>query len=279
MPSPAGSKGITGLLIEFLADYGLQVIEILLVAVFFYYILLSAQSRKGTIVISIIIALGMLYFACQYLQLVTLKFLLEKIFLIGPLALLVIFTPEIRKGIENAATTNRLVKWLFGSGLQLTEEATSIVEVLDQTTEILKEKGDGALFVIERAEKVDSHLVPGTELQALMKPEFMASLFHRENPVHDGALLIRDGRVWSAANFLPMTDNKKIEADLGSRHRAAVGLSERCDAVVVVVSEERHDLSIAFLGRIARSLTQKQFIEQLRALLEPNENFATIVAR
>jgi diadenylate cyclase len=137
----------------------------------------------------------------------------------------------------------------------------------------------GALFVIEGDEPVASHIVPGTELQALPSERFLISLFNSHNPLHDGAVILSGDRVTSAGNFLPISESTFLDKQLGTRHRAAVGLTERCDAVVVVVSEETGSVRIAFHGRLSRRLNEHQFVEQLNALVDPNPNFSTIVPR
>ena len=249
----------------------------MIVAVLFYYLLLLARSTKGRVVIGIIIAVDAMYVVCEYFQLVTLKFILDFVLKIGPLAVLVIFAPEIRKFLEQASKTNRLIEWFLPKEEEKIQQ-TVTEAIVDTVVELAGQKV-GGLIIIERNEVVDDHLVPGAELQALPNPRMMVSLFDKHNPLHDGAILIRDDRVWSAGNFLPISESTFLGDDLGTRHRAAVGLSERCDAVVVIVSEERGELSVAFNGRLARSLNKEQFIEQLGAVTEPNENFATLVPR
>lgn len=265
------------IVLTFILEYWPKIIEIIAVAVIFYYLLLAARGTKGTVVIGIIIALGAVYFICSYFQMITLKIILDQVLFYGPLALLVILAPEIRKMLERASKTYALVEWLIPR-----EEAAEQSPLLETVTDAAFELSDrkvGALIVIERNEPVAEHLVPGTELQALPNERFLQSLFERHNLLHDGAVLIKDDRIWSAGNFLPISESKFIPEELGTRHRAAIGLSERCDAVVVVVSEETGRLSVAFNGRLAYALENEQFIEQLKAVAEPNENFASIVPR
>jgi diadenylate cyclase len=235
-----------------LAENWLRIVEVLAVATLFYYILLAVRGTKAAVVVGIAIALGLVYYACDALELITLRLILDQVLYYGPLALLIIFAPEIRKLLQQATKTKELLDWIFPR-----EEEKLQIAVLDTVVaaaQDLAESRAGALIVIERGERVDDHLVPGTELQAVPTVRLITSLFNKYNPLHDGALLIRDDR-------------------------AAVGLTERCDAVVVVVSEERGELSVAFNGRLARGLGEAQFGEQVRAVAEPNETFASIVPR
>jgi diadenylate cyclase len=263
--------------LDFVIEYWPKIIEIIAVAAIFYYLLLAARGTKGTVVIGIIVALGAVYFLCTYFQMITLKIILDQVLFYGPLALLVILAPEIRKMLERASKTYALVEWLFPR--EEKQEQSPLLETITDAAFELSERRVGALIVIERNEPVGEHLVPGTELQALPNARFLQSLFEKHNLLHDGAVLIRQDRIWSAGNFLPISESKFIPEELGTRHRAAIGLSERCDAVVVVVSEETGGLSVAYNGRLAYGLEREQFIEQLKAVAEPNENFASIVPR
>lgn len=263
--------------LAFFSNSWIQIIEIIAVAVLFYYLLNIARSTKGQVVIGIIIAVDTLYVICQFFQLITLKFILDFVLKFGPLAVLIIFAPEIRKVLEQASKTNRLIEWFLPREEE--QHQQTVHEAVVESAHELAGKLVGGLIIIERKDSVDEHLVPGMEIQALPNPRLLVSIFEKHNPLHDGAVLIREDRIWSAGNFLPISESTFLGDDLGTRHRAAVGLSERCDAVVIVVSEERGELSVAFHGRLARGLTNEQFIEQLRAVTEPNENFASLVPR
>jgi diadenylate cyclase len=263
--------------VSYFSSVWLQILEIVLVATFFYYILLAVRGTKASVAFGIIIMLGIIYFACEYFQLITLKFVLEKILLFGPLVVLIIFAPEIRKVLEQATKRSELVEWIFPSE-ERSKPGTALDTIYDAVTD-LSERKVGALFILEGKENIDEHIVPGTELQAVPTARFIASLLEKHNPLHDGAVLIRDERIWSAGNFLPISESSFLGQDLGTRHRAAVGLSERCDAVIAVVSEERGEVSLAYHGRLARWLSDEQFREQLSALVDTNENFSTIVPR
>jgi diadenylate cyclase len=252
-------------------------IDTLLVAVGLYYLFLYVRGTRTAVLLYGLLALSMLYFLCQYFRLITLAFLLERVLLIGPIAAIVIFAPEIRLLLEHASRQSRLI-WLAPPEELADREHGYIEDLIDATAQFAAQRR-GCLVVIERGEPVDKYIVFGTRTDALPSVRLLTSIFEPSNPLHDGAVLLRDDRVHSAGNFLPISENTGLADELGTRHRSAVGLTERCDAVVAVTSEERGEISIAFNGRLARNLTLEQFSEQLRALLEPNENFATIVPR
>jgi diadenylate cyclase len=255
--------------------------DTLLVAVMIYYVLLYVRGTKTAVLLQALILIGTLYFFCQQFKLITLAFLLERLLLIGPIAVIIIFAPEIRALLERASKRSHFIELILP---QQTEEE---VELPEQTyiDIVVAAIGDlsahrvGALLVVERNDELDNLIVPGTRLDAVPSLRLITSLFEESNPLHDGALLIRDNRLHSAGNFLPISESTQLAPELGTRHRAAIGLTERCDALAAIVSQERGEISISFNGRLARHLTLEQFAVQVHALLEPNENFSTIVSR
>jgi len=262
---------------EFAQSNYLQIADIVLVAAVFYYLFVYVRGTKTAVVIQGIVVLTLVYFICVYLELITLVFILKGILVVGPLALFIIFAPEIRQVLERAGARSRLFEWI--ASREPEEPQTSMVHTITSTVLAMSEQRVGGLFVIERQTLVDDHIVPGTVLDAVLSDRLLASIFDIHNPLHDGAVVLRGERIMSAGNFLPISESTFLSEDLGTRHRAAVGLTERIDAVVVVVSEERGELSIAYHGRLARGLQKEQFTEQLTALVEPNENFATVMPR
>ena len=254
-----------------------QIVDVLAVAILFYYILIYARGTKVMLVVQGILVMSAFYFICQYLNLDTLVFLLNAVFVVGPLAIFILFVPEIRKVLENAGRRSRLFS-IFAP--DSTEHASSsVVEIITSTVFHFSQRRTGALIVLQQDDKLDEFIVPGTLIDALPSERLISSLFDRHNPLHDGAIIISDGRVHSAGNFLPMTEVTFLASELGTRHRAAVGLTERCDAIVIVVSEERGDVSISYSGRLARKLNEEQFTEQINALLESNQNFVSNLTR
>lgn len=262
---------------SFIAENYLQIFDILAVAVLLYYLFVYVRGTKTALVIQGVVILSLAYLVCQALRLITLVWLIEKVLVVGPLALFVIFAPEIRQVLERAGKTSRLFGRLIQQ--QRPPEHKSALEIITAVCFDLARAKVGALFVIECNDSVDEHIVPGIDLDAVASERLIASLFNKHNPLHDGAVVIRNDRVHSAGVFLPISEKTLIPATFGTRHRAAIGITDRCDAVAVVVSEERGDVSIAYNGRLANGLNQDQFTEQIEALVEPNSNFATIVPR
>lgn len=259
-----------------LNNYG-QIIDVLAVAILFYYILIYARGTKVMLVVQGILVMSGFYFLCQYLKLITLVFIMDAVFVVGPLAIFILFVPEIRKVLESAGRRSRLFS-IFAP-MSSSGTSASLVEIITGTVYQFAQRRTGALIVLQGNDKLDEFIVPGTLIDAVPSERLMLSLFDRHNPLHDGAIIISEGRVHSAGNFLPMTEVTFLASELGTRHRAAVGLTERCDATVIVVSEERGEVSISYSGRLARRLNEDQFVEQLNALIDANENFASNLTR
>ena len=261
----------------FVTTHVSQIIDVIAVAALIYYLFVYVRGTKTMVVVQAIIVLAVLYFICQYFKLITLVFLLEKILFVGPIALFIIFAPEIRKVIERSSKKSALANWLLPR--ESKESQSSLIDIVTASTVQLAEERIGALVLLEGNTPVDDYLVPGVELDAKLSQRFLTSIFDERNPLHDGAVVLRGELIHSASNFLPISEGTHFEDELGTRHRAAVGVTERCDATVVVVSEERGQISIAYNGRLARNLSPAAFHEQLAALVEPNETFTTTVPR
>lgn len=222
--------------------------DIALVAVVLYSILLFV---KGTRAMHMGIGLGLVfivYQAAKRMGLVTLYAMLDTLLTSLVLIIVVVFQQEIRRALMRFGRRS-----LFATATSATE---SVIEEVVRAANVLAQKRIGALIVFERDAALDEFIEAGTVLDADLTKELLYSIFvpSFENPLHDGAVVIRDGRIQQAGAFLPLTASTKLDRNLGTRHRAAIGLTEDTDAVVVVVSEERGKISLCFNGNIARDL-------------------------
>ena len=222
---------------------------------------------KGTRAVPMLIGLSTLvglYFVSQdaFLGLATFNWLLEKF--IGSLFLIVVvvFQADIRRALVAFGGAQ------FFSNFRSASEAQLLDEVV-KCAGLLAGQRVGALGVLERDAKLDQYMDDSVKLDARVSKELVYALFvpERQNPLHDGAVVIRDGRVYAGGVFLPMSARAQVDRQLGTRHRAALGLSEETDAVVVVVSEERGEVSLAVDGRLERSLTSQALRDRLVELL------------
>ncbi len=225
--------------------------EILLVAYLLYQVLLVMQGTRALQILFGLVAIIILFFASkeEYLNLPTLNWLLDK-FISGFFILVVVlFQSDIRRGLASLGRSG-----IFKSFVS-PEQHTYLEEVI-QACANLASRNVGAIIAIQRTHDLSDYTSKGTRLDAEVSQYLLMAIFlpDRHNPLHDGAVIIQKGRIAAAGCFLPLTLNPRVYKDLGTRHRAAIGLSEEGDAAVIVVSEERGTISVALDGRIARDI-------------------------
>jgi uncharacterized protein (TIGR00159 family) len=239
-----------------------DVADVILVAFVLYYVLLLI---KGTRAMQMGVGLALVFVVYQMAKrfgLVTLYAMLDTLLTSLVLIIVVVFQHDIRRALMR-----------FGRRPLLTPARTAletqVIEEVVRAATSLAQKRIGALIVFERDALLDEFIEPGTMLDAGVSKEILYSIFipSFENPMHDGAVIIRDGRVQQAGAFLPLTASTKLDKSLGTRHRAAIGLSEDTDAAVVVISEERGGISLCFNGNIVRNLDAASLRTALLGLL------------
>jgi diadenylate cyclase len=221
-----------------------DVIDICLVWIIIYRVLILIK-RTGTI--QMLSGLGILaisYIISQWFEFNTLNLLLDKFFSNLFVIVVVLFQGEIRRALAHIGSHP------FFSGVSSAME-THLVEEIAKSVITIAQKGYGALIVIERDILVDYHIEMGTELDSRISAQVIESIFHPQAPMHDGAILIRQSKIVSAGCFLPLSKNPAIDKNLGTRHRAAIGLTEETDALVLVVSEETKSISIVSGGHMS----------------------------
>ena len=226
-------------------------LDIAVVSYVLYRLILLAKGRRAW---WILIGLGV-FFLLQLLSeaagLVTLNWILKQVTPVAPIAIVVLFYPELRELLEKVGRAE-----FWGASLHVThhEDIVEIIEEVVRTTSLLSPLKTGALIVLERETGLDDIVATGTTLDAEVTTELLGTLFHHGTPLHDGAVIIRQGRIAAAGCTLPLSDSPNIATNVHMRHRAAIGLSENADAVVVVVSEETGTISLAVDGKLQRGL-------------------------
>lgn len=230
---------------QILRDVG----DILIVATFIYFVLAFLRgTRAMQVALGMILMLGS-YALARRLGLITTWTLLDSFISYLVLIVVVLFQNDIRRALMRVGSRS------FFRGQRTAKETAVIEEVIKAATS-LAQKRIGALVVFERGAQLDEFIEDGTVLDADVSKELLYTIFipSFENPMHDGAVIVRDGRVWQAGAFLPLAGTANRDRTLGARHRAALGITEESDAVVVVVSEERGAMSLCFDGNIVRGL-------------------------
>lgn len=229
-----------------------DIVDILLVAVILYYVFMAVRNTNAKTSLIGILLLLVIMGVASLLQLNTLSWLLSNVMQIGLLALVIIFQPELRKMLEQLG--RRTFPKIFTHHVAEYQMDTVINETISACRD-LSETRTGALIIFERDTLLQEEINSGTILDAGYNAELLKNIFYEGAPLHDGAVIVRNGRIISAGCMLPLTDNQNLSKDLGMRHRAGIGMSERSDAVCVIVSEETGAISVAMEGIIRRSLT------------------------
>ncbi len=236
-------------------------LEILVVA-FLIYKLLPLVRSSGTMRIARVIAVILLLSGItSLLKLNTINYIINQFLQIGLIAVVVLFQPEIRRVLDQLSNI-KLKKFL---GAEKPEE--EMIPVIAQTVhacEIMSRERIGALIVFARSSRLDEYFKTGTLIDGQVSEQLVRNIFYPKTALHDGAMIIRDGRVTAAGCVLPLSDSEHLSTDLGTRHRAAVGMSEVSDAVVVVVSEETGAISVAVGGMLKRHLASQTLERLLR---------------
>jgi diadenylate cyclase len=220
-----------------------DVIDMILVWIVVYRILVLIK-KTGTIqMLSGLGVLAIAYILSIWFELFTFNWILEKFFSNLFVIVVILFQAEIRRALAQIGSNP------FFSDVSAVQE-THVIEEIARAAFSIAERGYGALIVIERDILVDYHIEFGTEMDSKVSSELITSLFHPTSPIHDGAVLIRGGKIHSAGNFLPLSKNPVLDKNLGTRHRAAIGLTEETDAMVIIVSEESKSVGIVQLGNL-----------------------------
>ena len=256
-----------------------DLLDILLVAYVVYKgVQLIRETRAGQLVKGILLLVAA-YLIAQMAELNTVTWILNKVFELGIITLIVVFQPELRRTLEKVgrAKVKTLTPWAHPEET-LRQNAVwgTPIEILCEAVQRLSMSATGALIVIERATKLGEQIATGVVVDAVPSVELIGNIFFKNSPLHDGAMIMRDGKILAAACFLPKPDKEEdIAKKLGSRHRAALGVSEISDSVTIVVSEETGGISFAVNGRLIRNLSIEKLRQTLHFYLIPEANEET----
>ncbi len=245
-----------------------DLLDILVIAFIVYKaIAFLRDTRAGQLVKGIVI-LFIVFFIANWWGLVSIQWLLSNVFDVALIAAVIIFQPELRRILENVGNTN-LVR---GQMLDGEYEALSLcIDNVSRAAGIMKENKIGALIVFERSTKLGDIINTGTLIDAKTSVSMINNIFFPKSPLHDGAMIIRNGRIYAGGCILPLSQREDLSLQLGTRHRAAIGMTENSDAVVLVVSEETGIISLVHNGKITRNYNSVSAGAELRRLLLDTE--------
>ena len=250
----------------------MDVVDILLVACVIYAIIIMIQTTGASRIAKSVLIILALTLVTQILNMYLMNYLLDKILEIGLIVLVVVFQPEIRRMLEKLGAKS------LREILSTKEEQREIDRVIAQTVsacETMSKERTGVLIVFERSTSLIDWQKSGTVIDARVSSELLRNIFFTKAALHDGAVIIRNERIAAAGCVLPLTQNRNISSDLGTRHRAGIGMSEASDAVVVIVSEETGTISVAIGGMLKRHLAPKTLEKLLENELAPQEDAKT----
>ena len=240
-----------------------DIIDILIVSFIVYKAIeFLRETRAGQLIKGVVVLLAVFFFA-DALNLVSIKWILDTIFDVALIAIIIIFQPELRRALERMGQTKIKSIGRADSASLFEERVNNCIDVICQGVSVMSDKRIGALIVFERDTMLGDIANTGTILGAEPSYEMLLNIFFPKSPLHDGALIVRDGYFHSAGCILPLTTNNTLSSQLGTRHRAALGMSENSDAVVLVVSEETGVISVAVNGTIKRDFNSVTLKEEL----------------
>ncbi|MBQ3901107.1 MAG: diadenylate cyclase CdaA [Clostridia bacterium] len=238
-----------------------DVIDILCVTILLYFIVVFLRDKRAAKLVIGVIFLVILKAISDFFGMYVMQFILQNVFRVGLIIIAIIFQPELRAALEKVG--GQPLKGIRSIGKK-TDDADGVISSVTDAASELSETKTGALIVIERDTKLGDMVLTGTVIDAEPSSSLIRNIFYDKAPLHDGALIIRKGRLYAAGCLLPLSTNSDIIQDLGTRHRAAIGMSENSDAVVVVVSEETGVVSVAVDGVLHRGYSKTS----LRSVLE-----------
>ncbi|HYF93875.1 MAG TPA: diadenylate cyclase CdaA [Symbiobacteriaceae bacterium] len=252
-------------------DYFRTVLDVSIVAYIVYKLFSFIRGTRAVPLINGIFILAIGWFVAFYLQLYTIQWILRNAAVAASVAIPIIFQPELRRALEHLGRGKLLPMAARQREDLKGEELRRLIDQLVRAAEILGRTKTGALIVIERETGLGEYIDSGIMLDAVVTWELLTNIFVEKTPLHDGAVIIRATRAAAAACWLPLAEASVLSHDLGTRHRAGVGVTEQSDAVTVIVSEETGTISVAQGGKLIRHLDEKTLREMLNTLLDANK--------
>ncbi len=264
------------IIIDWLKDFALDIwdtiklmslvdiFDIIFVSFLFYFIYKFIRTRRaGKLALGVAVFIGFLLLT-RVLEMQAAQFILTNVFQIGLVTVIVVFQPELRSALEMLGGES--MKGVKALGEARSDDMVTVIDELVDAISSMSEEKTGALVVMERTTMLGDQIITGTVINADVQSELVKNIFYNKAPLHDGAMIIRSGRIHAAGCLLPLSARTDLIKALGMRHRAAIGLSENSDAVIIVVSEETGTISLVIDGEIARNYTPSKLKSELTEL-------------
>ena len=246
-----------------------DIVEILLIAFLMYHILVWVKNTRAWSLLKGIIVIAVFILIAAYFQMNTILWIVQNAFGVAVTAVVVILQPELRKALEELGQKNIISSIIPFETYRTSEEGRFSDKTINEITKACVEMGKvktGALIVIEQNQSLTEYERTGIDVDGIVTSQLLINIFEKNTPLHDGAVIIRGNRITSATCYLPFSDNMALSKDLGTRHRAGVGISEATDSMTVIVSEETGKISVAYKGELERSLDGDRLKERLKSI-------------
>jgi diadenylate cyclase len=241
-----------------------DIIDVLLVSYIIYRLIIMVRGTRAVQLLRGIMLLVITWALSTWFHLYTLMWLMNQMFTLGVVTVLIIFQPELRRALEQLGTGK-----LFMRNSQEEQDVSHQINEVMKSVNYLASRKIGALIVFERSTGLNDYIESGIKMNSKLSSELLSNVFVPNTPLHDGAVIIRGNQIMAAGCYLPLSENPFISKELGTRHRAAIGVSEVCDAISVVVSEETGQVSLAINGQIVRDIKEESLISKLFDELRP----------
>lgn len=250
-----------------------NIFEILIISVLIYYILIWIRDTRAWTLLKGILVIFAFVLVAYVFQMSTILWLFQNLISVTIISIFVLFQPELRRALEQLGRKNLLSSvFNLSSGAAVDEQAAKVIEktkseIIKACVEMSKAR-TGALIVIEQEVRLREYERTGIFLDSMVSSQLLMNIFEHNTPLHDGAVFIRNNRIVAATCYLPLSDNMLLSKELGTRHRAGVGISEVSDSITLIVSEETGMISIAHDGMLFRGLNQEELREKLSTLMK-----------
>lgn len=241
-----------------------DIVDVLIVSYIIYKVLMMVRGTRAVQLLQGIFLLVLVWALSNLLNLYTLKWLMNQMFTFGVVTVLIIFQPELRRALEQIGRNK-----LFQRSSPEEQDVSHRVNEIVKSVNYLARRKIGALIVFERNTGLNDYIESGIKMESKLSSELLSNVFVPNTPLHDGAVIIRGGLIMAAGCYLPLSENPFISKELGTRHRAAIGITEVCDAISVTVSEETGQISLAMNGQIVRDIKEESLISKLFDELRP----------
>lgn len=255
-------------------------VDIICITLIIFAVVRYVRETKAEQLLKGVVILLVIYFASVIFDLRMLTSLLKSLFDYAVIILFIIFQPEIRKALERIGRSKFSKSFIFSSQESfepLQNAQKKIIQDVSDAAVVFSRSKVGALIVFERKSNLGDVINTGTIINAESSVAVIGNLFFNKAPLHDGAMVIRNGRIYAAGCILPLTKNEDIDINLGTRHRAGIGMSEESDAVVLIVSEETGHISLSVKGNLTRMYNREELVNRLEQLILPSDTKTDIV--